>query len=113
MKIQNYDFQDDENNDFIQLHDFMPDRCFRMLICAPSGGGKTNLLLELIYKLLYFDKIYLYARNLQQSKYKHMLKSFKPISKHVGYGVVEASNDKIIPLADLPDNNQKLVIFDD
>ena len=113
MKIQNYDFQDDENNDFIQLHDFMPDRCFRMLICAPSGGGKTNLLLELIYKLLYFDKIYLYARNLQQSKYKHMLKSFKPISKQVGYGVVEASNDTIIPLADLPDNNQKLVIFDD
>ena len=49
MKIHNYDVQDDENNDFIQLHDFMPDRCFRMLICAPSGGGKTNLLLDMIY----------------------------------------------------------------
>ena len=113
MKIQNYDVEDDENNDFIQLHNFMPDRCFRMLICAPSGGGKTNLLLELIYKLLYFDKIYLYARNLQQSKYKHLLKSLEPISKKVGYDVVEASNDVIIPLTDLPDDNQKLVIFDD
>ena len=51
MKIQNYDIQDDENNDFVQLHDFMPDRCFRMLICAPSGGGKTNLLLDMIYRL--------------------------------------------------------------
>ena len=107
MKIQNYDIQDDENNDFVQLHDFMPDRCFRMPICAPSGGGKTNLLLELIYKLLYFDKIYLYARNLQQSKYKHLLKSLEPISKQVGYNVIEGSNDEIIPLTDLFEDNQK------
>ena len=113
MKIQNYDVQDNENNNFVQLHDFMPDRCFRMLICAPSGGGKTNLLLDMIYRLLYFDKIYLYARNLQQSKYKHLLKSIEPISKNVGYDVIETSNDEIIPLTDLPDDNQKLVIFDD
>ena len=113
MKIQNYDVYDDENDDFIQLQKFMPDRCFRMLICAPSGGGKTNLLLDMIYRLLYFDKIYLYARNLQQSKYKHLLESFKPISKQVGYNVVESSNNEIIPLTDLPDDNQKIVIFDD
>ena len=111
MKIQNYDIQDDENNDFVQLKSFMPNRCFRMLICAPSGGGKTNLLLDMIYRLLYFDKIYLYARNLQQSKYQHLLKSLEPISKEVGYDIIEASNDEIIPLTDLSDNNQKLTIF--
>ena len=113
MKIQNYDIQDDENNDFVQLHSFMPNRCFRMLICALSRGGKTNLLLDMIYRLLYFDKIYLYARNLSQSKYKHLLKSLEPISKEVGYDVIESSNDEIIPLTDLSDENQKLVIFDD
>ena len=113
MKIHNYDVEDSENNDFIQLHDFMPGRCFRMLICAPSGSGKTNLLLDMIYRLLFFEKIYLYARNLQQSKYKHLLKSLQPISKNVGYDVVEASNDEIIPLTDLPNDNQNLVIFDD
>ena len=113
MKIHNYDVEESEGDDFVQLHDFMPDRCFRMLLCGPSGSGKTNLLLEMIYKLLYFDKIYLYARNLQQSKYKHLLKSLEPISKQAGYDVVEASNDEIIPLTDLPDDNQKLVIFDD
>ena len=113
MKIQNYDVQDDENNDFIQLQKFMPDQCFSMLICGPSGSGKTNLLLDMIYRLLYFDKIYLYARNLQQKKYEHLLESFKPISKQVGYNVVESSNNEIIPLTDLPDDNQKIVIFDD
>ena len=113
MKIKNYDVQDDENDDFIQLYDFMPDRYFRMLICGPSGSGKTNLLLDMIYRLLYFDKIYLYARNLQQKKYQHLLKSMKPISQEVGYDVIEASNDEIIPLTDLPNDNQKIVIFDD
>ena len=113
MKIQNYDIQDDNNDDFVQLKSFMPDRCFRMLLCAPSSGGKTNLVLEMIYRLLYFDKIYPYARNLQQSKYKHLLKSFEPISKEVGYDVIEASNNDIIPLTDLSDENQKLIIFDD
>ena len=112
MKIKNYDIED-ERNDFVQLHDFMPNRFFRMLLAGPSGFGKTNLLLDMIYRLLYFDKIYLYARNLQRSKYKHLLESFELISKEVGYDIIEASNDEIIPLTDLSDENQKLVIFDD
>ena len=106
MKIKNYDIQDDENSDFVQLHNFMPDRSFRMLICAPSGS-------DMIYRLLYYDKIYLYARNLQQSKYNHLLKKFDPISQKCGYDIIEASNNEIIPLTDLSDDNQKLVIFDD
>ena len=113
MKIYNYDVEDSENNDFVQLHDFMPDRTFRLLIASPSGGGKTNLLLDMIYRLLFFHKIYLYARNLQQSKYKHLLERFQPISKEAGYDVIEASNNDIIPLTDLSDEGQKLVIFDD
>ena len=113
MKIQNYDIQDDENSDFVQLHNFMPDRSFRMLISAPSGSGKTNLLLDMIYRLLYYDKIYLYARNLLQSKYNHLLKTFNPFSQKCGYDIIEASNDEIIPLTDLSDDNQKIVIFDD
>ena len=61
---------------------------------APSGSGKTNLLLDLIYRLLCYDKIYLFARNLQQSKYQNLLKTLEPTSKEVGYDVIEASNDK-------------------
>ena len=64
MRIPNYDIEDDETTNYKQKHEFMPDRCFRMLIVAPSGSGKTYLLLDLIYRLLYYDKIYLFVRNL-------------------------------------------------
>ena len=114
MEIPNYDNEGDKDRNFKQLYPFMPDKCFRMLICAPSGCGKTNLLLHMILKpLLFYDKIYLYARNLQQDKYQKLLQTFDPISKKRGYDIIEASNDEIIPLSEMNDENQKLVIFDD
>ena len=113
MIIPNYDTDDENVTNFKQLYDFMPDRCFRMLLCSPSGGGKTNMLLHMIYELLYFDKIYLYAKNLEQSKYRKLIDVFQPISNEVGYDIIEASNDEIIPVNDLDSESQKIVIFDD
>ena len=51
-----------------------------------------NTLMHMIYNLLYFDKIYLYAKNLEQSKYQNLLNKFNPISDEVGYDIIEASN---------------------
>ena len=113
MKIPNYDIDDDVTANFTQLYDFMPDRCFRMLICGPSGSGKTNTLMHMTYNLLYFDKIYLYAKNLEQSKYRNLMKEFEPWSEEAGYDIIEASNDKIIPVKNLNGDNQKIAIFDD
>ena len=72
MKIPNYD-RDDNESDFKQLFPFMPNQCFRMLMAAPSGAGKTNTLMHMIYNLLYYHKVYLYAKNLEQSKYRDMM----------------------------------------
>ena len=52
-------------------------------------------------------------KNLEQSKYQHLLKKFKPLNKEVGYDIIEASNNKIIPVSKLTDDNQKLIIFND
>ena len=112
MKTLRYDVED-KQSDYTQKVPFMPDRCFRMLVCGPSGSGQTNLLLDMIYRLLYYDKIYLYAKNLQQSKYQHLINLFDSINKEAGYPLIEATNDKIIPLDPMPCDNQKLVIFDD
>ena len=78
----------------------MPNKCFRILICGPSGSGKTNTLMHMIYNLLYDDKIYLCAKNLEQSKYQNLLNMFQPIIDEVGHDIIEASNDQIIPVSD-------------
>ena len=93
-------------------YDLMPDRCFRMLVCGPSGSGKTNTLMHMIYNLLYFDKIYV-KKTLEQSKYKNLMDMFQPISDEARYDVIEASNNQILPVSELTDDGQKLVIFDD
>ena len=49
----------------------------RMLIIGPSGSGKTNALLNLIQKQdndSLIDKIYLYAKDLSESKYQFLIK---------------------------------------
>ena len=118
MEIPNHKIKCEKyskNSDFTQLYPFMPDRCFRMLICAPSGSGKTNLLFHIITKpLLFYDKIYLYAKNLHQDYYQYLLKEFEPLSKKHGYDIIKASNSEIIPLDEMDDDGfQKIIIFDD
>ena len=113
MKILNYDPGFSKSN-YKQGHPCMPAHVFRMLICGPSNSGKTNILLHMLYELLEFDKIYLFSKNLHQNKYQSLLQDFaKRINPKVGYEVIEAHGDEIIPLEELPVDNQKIVVFDD
>ena len=60
------------------------------------------------------NRIHLYAKNLEQQKYKDMLQTLTDISNSVGYNVLVCSNDDIIPVEELKDEDaQKIVIFDD
>ena len=115
MKIPNYDPGSSES-DYKQGHPCMPADVFRMLICGPSNSGKTNTLLHMLYELLEYDKIYLFSKNLHQNKYQDPLQYFtEKVNPHpkVGYEVIEAYGDEIIPLEELPANNEKIVVFDD
>ena len=79
-------------------------------------SGKTNLLYHmLIEPLLYYDEIYLYAKNLDQEKYQNLMNKMNEISRNgAGYDIMTVSNDKIIPIGDMDyEDNKKLVIFDD
>ena len=68
----------------------------------------------MLYELLEFDKIYLFSKNLHQNKYQALLQDFaERINPKVGYEVIEAPGDEIIPLEELPVDNQKIVVFDD
>ena len=87
MKLPNDDCEDDMTTNHKQPYPFLPDRCFRMLLSSRSGCGKTKLVLDLLFQLLYFGKSNLYARNLQQSQYQNLIKTFDSISKEVGDSV--------------------------
>ena len=113
MKIPNYDPGFSKSN-YKQGHLCMPADVFRMVICGPSNSGKTNILLHMIYELLEFDKIYLFSKTLHQNKYQALLQDFaERINPKVGYEVIGAYDDEIIPLEELPVDNQKIVVFDD
>ena len=88
---------------------------FRMLICGNSGSGKTSLLYHMFIKpLLYYDEIYLYARNLEQQKYQKLIQKMRELSHQLGYDILHVSNDETVPISEMDyEDNQKLVIFDD
>ncbi|CAH3178523.1 unnamed protein product [Porites lobata] len=82
MEIPNYDSVDDPDKKYKQLFPYMPSDTFRMLICGNSGSGKTNLLYHMLIKpLLYYDEIYLYARNLEQDKYQNLIQKMAELSR--------------------------------
>ena len=54
----------------------IPNHPYRILIIVGSGSGKTNTLLNLINEQNDIDKIYLYARDLNEPKY-NILKNVK------------------------------------
>ena len=81
MEIPNYDANDDSDKKLKKLYPYMPSNTFRMLVCGNSGSGKTNLLYHMLIKpLLYYEEIYLYARNLEQQKYQKLMKKMRVIT---------------------------------
>ena len=52
---------------------YIPDHPYRILIIGGLGSGKTNALINLINEQNGIDKIYLYARDLSEPKYKYLI----------------------------------------
>ena len=56
---------------------YIPHHLYRILIIGGSGSRETNALLNLINEQHNIDKIYLYARDLNEPKYKIFIKKRK------------------------------------
>ena len=92
-----------------------------MLIIGPSGSGKTNTLLHLINDLHPIDKVYLYAKDLHETKYEYLFNK----REHVGiknlndpHAFIEYSDDMIDVLDDINNYNKNRdkkvpIVFDD
>ena len=92
-----------------------------MLIIGPSGSSKTNNLLHLINNLHPIDKIYLYAKDLQEPKYEYLInkrgqagiKNLNDPKAFIEYS--DYMNDVLNNIYDYNKNRDKkvLIIFDD
>lgn len=65
---------------------YTPDLLFRTIIVGGSGTGKTNMLFNLIRRLManndtFIDKVYLYVKDPEEPKYKHFIKNRKEIGE--------------------------------
>ena len=63
----------DKNEKHNEKWPYTPDHPYRILIIGGSGSEKTNTLLNLINEQSDIDKIYLYAKDLSESKYEHLI----------------------------------------
>ena len=74
---------------------YIPDHPYRILIIDGSGSEKTNTLLNLINQQNHIDKIYWYARDFNEPKYKTLIKKCKDAGiKHLNdpNAYIECSN---------------------
>ena len=100
---------------------YIPDHPYRILLIGGSGSGKANLLLNLIENQPDIDEIYLYAKDLYESKYQYL------INKREGVGInhfndsiafIDYSNDMHDVYKNIDDynpdkENKILIVFDD
>ena len=100
---------------------YISDHSYKIIIIGGSGSGKTNALINLINEQNDIDKIYLYARDLNEPKYKILIKKRKDAGiKHLNdpNAFIECSNTMDDVYENINDYNpirkrKKIIVFDD
>lgn len=102
---------DKKNGNHKRKHGPLLPNTIRAIICGPSGGGKTNIMLALLLNRngLKFENVYLYSKSLYQPKYQ-VLKEILGKIKKIGYYAYSADTAIVTP-ADAKNNS--VIIFDD
>ena len=120
MAIQN--FYEKIPKEFLNDPYHNPNKCkgvplhpFRMIIAGASGSGKTNAAINLITECNAFEKIYIYAKQLDQPLYNFLIKKIEKVEAKLKKKIVSYSSEvKEIPSPDIFDKRtQNLIIIDD
>ena len=68
------DITNENNKEHSEKWPYIPDHLYRILIIGGSESAKTSALLNLIKEQDDIDKIYLYVKDLSESKYEFLIK---------------------------------------
>lgn len=99
---------------YINKTTFAPQWPFTALMAGGTGCGKTNVLLNLIFKFLHWDRIYLYALDLSEPKYeflKQQLQGLEALMRK--QGLLKSSGDTPDPLFVMSDNLNEIIRVND
>ena len=112
------------------------DQPSRILITGASGSGKSNILLNLIYDILCFDRLYFCAKDLSELKYEQLIENLtkyqdvkltdiNKVRKHrdllmrdfikckKDYTLFCSSQEELPSVDELDSRYKNLVVFDD
>ena len=112
MKIPNYDSELVADK---TKHKSLLGNDFRMLVCGSNGCGKTNTLMHIIRKpLWYYDQTIIYTSTKDQDKLLSLKNNFAQVSQLVGHQVLLLYGQEDILNTDEceADDCVKLVVFD-
>ena len=114
-------FRNENNEENNEKWPYIPDHPYRILIIAGSGSGKTSTLFYLIKEQDDIDKIYLYAKDLSETKYEFLIKKHEDVA--IKYctnpnAFTECSNTMDDVYENIDNYNQSkrrklLIVFDD
>ena len=84
-------------------------------IIGYTGSGKSNFLMNFIDNIGCFNKITLYAKNLQEPLYKYLIDRIKLLEKETGVNILDVYDniDDVRPADTYDTSDNNLVIFDD
>ena len=104
----------DKKNKNKNINGLAPQWPFRLIIVGVCGSGKTNLLLNLLYKYLHYDTLTVIARHVDNEQYtdlREMMESLEDVDSD-SYFFAD-SLDQTPQLDTFDKKKQNLVVFDD
>ena len=108
--------------EFLNDDYYNPNKCkgvplhpFRMIIAGSAGAGKTNAIFNLLLDCNCFERVYIYAKQLDQAIYKYIINKLENVEHKLKKNIITYSED----VNDIPQpssfdkTKQNLVIIDD
>jgi hypothetical protein len=91
--------------------ELFPDN-IRCIMAGPSGAGKTNVMINMLFDRngLRFSNLYVFSKTLHQDKYEFLKSVMDNLSPEITYHE-SASFENVLPPEELPPHS--IVIFDD